>query len=222
MLIGVAIYLLTPLQEVPILLVWGTFFIVVGVYMGATQAVPEGASNWRYLWKGIGTVLLVWGVLSLIGGMQGNRDILQPVDFSSINIGSGSLGTSQTGVIDTHELFTQVTDLDQLDMQMARAKAEGKAVLLDYYATWCTDCRRMEKATFSRPEVQKILLEKYVVLQANVEDPNNEKTEAIKKRYGVYGPPAMLFFDRNGNIRKDMNFYGFKDPEEFITVINKL
>lgn len=222
LLIGVAIYLLTPLQDVPILLVWGTFFVVVGIYMGATQAVPEGASKWRYLWKGMGTVLLVWGVLSLLGGMQGNRDVLQPIDLSSINIGGGQTGVAQSGVLDPHDLFTQVTNLEQLDMQMARAKAEGKAVLLDYYATWCTDCRRMEKATFSKPEVQKILLEKYVVLQANVEDPKNEETEAIKKRYGVYGPPAMLFFDKNGNIRKDMNFYGFKDPEDFIAVLNKI
>lgn len=222
LLIGVAIYLLTPLQDVPLLLVWGTFFIVVGVYMGATQAVPEGASKWRYLWKGLGTVLLIWGVLSLIGGMQGNRDVLQPVDLSSINIGGGSAGVSQSAAINPHELFIQVRNLEQLDREMARAKAQGKAVLLDYYATWCTDCRRMEKATFSNPDVQKILNEKFVLLQANVEDPNNAETEAIKKRYKVFGPPAMLFFDSNGKARKDLNFYGFKKPEEFIAVLNKL
>ena len=103
-----AIYLLTPLQDVPLLLVWGTFFVVVGVYMGATQAVPEGASKWRYLWKGIGTVLLVWGALSLLGGMQGNRDVLQPIDLSSISLGGGQTGISQTGAIDPHDLFTQI------------------------------------------------------------------------------------------------------------------
>lgn len=222
LLIGVAIYLLTPLEGVPLLLVWGTFFIVVGVYMGATQAVPEGVSKWRYLWKGIGTVLLVWGVLNLLGGMQGNRDVLQPIDLSSIRLGGGQAGVSQAGAIDPHDLFTQIKNLDQLDMQMARAKAEGKAVLLDYYATWCTDCRRMEKATFSRPEVQKILLDKFVMLQVDVGDPNNAETEAVKKRYKVFGPPAMLFFDKSGNPRKDLNFYGFRGPEEFIAVLNKV
>ena len=70
--------------------------------------------------------------------------------------------------------------------------------------------------------MQKILLENFVVLQANVEDPNNAETEAIKKRYKVFGPPAMLFFDKNGNARKDLNFYGFRDPEEFIDVLSKI
>jgi thiol:disulfide interchange protein DsbD len=94
--------------------------------------------------------------------------------------------------------------------------------MLDYYATWCTDCRRMEKATFSNPRVQKILRDKFVLLQVDVEDPNNEKTEAIKKRYKVFGPPAMLFFDASGKMRKDLNFYGFKKPDEFIATLNKI
>ena len=80
----------------------------------------------------------------------------------------------------------------------------------------------MEKATFSRPEVQKILLDKFVMLQVDVGDPNNAETEAVKKRYKVFGPPAMLFFDKSGNPRKDLNFYGFRGPEEFIAVLNKV
>jgi thiol:disulfide interchange protein DsbD len=110
----------------------------------------------------------------------------------------------------------------ELDEQMARAKAAGKPVLLDYYATWCTDCRRMEKATFGNPEVQRIMQNELVALQVDVTDPNNEPTEAIKKRFKVFGPPAMLFFDSNGNMRKDLNFYGFRDPDDFIATLNQL
>jgi thiol:disulfide interchange protein DsbD len=222
LLIGVAIYLLTPLQGVPILLLWAAFFIVVGVYMGATQAIPEGASKWHYLWKGLGTVLLVWGVLALLGGMQGNRDITQPIDFSGISLGGTQVATGQSEVLDPHDLFVQLKDTKQLDAEMAKAKAAGKPVILDYYAVWCTDCRRMEKATFSNPQVQKLLREKFVMLQVDVTDPNNEKTEAIKKRFKIFGPPAILFFDHNGKARKDINFYGFKKPEEFIATIEKL
>jgi thiol:disulfide interchange protein DsbD len=222
LLIGVAIYLLTPLLEVPILLLWGAFFIVVGVYMGATQAIPAGASKWRYLWKGIGTVLLVWGVLSLIGGMQGNRDVLQPIDLSSITLGGVQGGATTTATVEPHDLFTQIKSTDQLDAELARAKAAGKPVMLDFYATWCTDCRKLEKATFSQPGVQKLLSEKFVALQADVGDPQNPRTEAIKKRFGIYGPPAILFFDHNGQLRKDLNFYGFKNPEAFIAVLNKV
>jgi thiol:disulfide interchange protein DsbD len=224
LLIGVAIYLMTPLEEVPLLLVWGTFFIVVGVYMGATQAVPEDASKWRYMWKGLGTVLLIWGVLALIGGMQGNRDIAQPIDLSSIGMVSGGSApgmVAQAATVDPHDLFIKLNNTTELDKELARAKAAGKPVILDYFATWCTDCRRMEKATFSNPEVQKVMLEKFVSLQVDVTDPTNEATEAIKKRFKVFGPPAMLFFDEKGNAMTQLNFYGFKKPEEFMKTINQ-
>ena len=226
LLIGVAIYLLTPLLFIPILLVWAVFFIVVGVYMGATQALPEGASKWRYMWKGLGTVLLIWGVLALIGGMQGNRDIMQPVQMTGIGgmMSSGSMASAAGGVttVDPHDLFIQLKNTSQLDEELAKAKAAGKPVLLDYYAVRCTDCRRMEKATFGNPQVHDILQNKFVALQVDVTDPQNQETEAIKKRFKVFGPPAMLFFDKNGNTRNDLNFYGFKNPDAFIATLNEL
>jgi thiol:disulfide interchange protein DsbD len=195
---------------------------VAGIYMGATQAVPEGVSKWRYLWKGLGTVLLVWGVLALLGGMQGNRDIMQPIDLTTISAGGGQMAATQSATIAPHDLFIHLENTGQLDEQLAKAKAAGKPVLLDYFATWCTDCRRMEKATFTDPQVQKIMREKFVLLQVDVSDPNNAATEAIKKRYKVFGPPAMLFFDKNGRARKDLNFYGFKKPADFIATLDKI
>ena len=222
LLIGVAIYLLTPLQGVPLLLLWSIFFIVCGVYMGATQSIPEGASNWRYLWKGLGIVVLIWGVFALVGSVLGNRDVMHPMDMSQMNFGSSQGNMAQSATVAPHDLFIQLHSTDDLDRELAKAKAAGKAVMLDYYATWCTDCRRMEKATFSNPQVQKIFRDKFVLLQVDVEDPNNAKTEAIKKRYKVFGPPAMLFFDAHGKQRKDLDFYGFKTPEEFIATLNKI
>ena len=79
MVLAVAIYLLGNIPEVPVLVLWALLFIVTGVFLGATQDLPEDAGGWRYLWKGVGLVLLFWGVLSLIGGVLGNRDVLQPL-----------------------------------------------------------------------------------------------------------------------------------------------
>jgi thiol:disulfide interchange protein DsbD len=222
LLIGVAIYLLTPLAAVPILLLWGIFFIVCGVYMGATQPVTEGSSNWRYLWKGLGIAALIWGALALIGSVLGSRDIMQPISLSSMGPGISQGGINQNAVAAPHDMFIQIHSTTDLDREMAKAKAAGKAVMLDYYATWCTDCRRMEKATFTNPEVQKMLRDKVVMLQVDVEDPNNKETEAVKKRFKVFGPPAVLFFDRHGMMHKDLNFYGYKNPDEFIAILNKL
>ena len=79
MLLGVAIYLLGNIPEVPVLLLWAALFIVTGVFLGATGELPVDATGWKIFWKGIGLVLLLWGVLSLIGGVLGNRDVFQPL-----------------------------------------------------------------------------------------------------------------------------------------------
>ncbi len=222
LLIGVAIYLLTPLADVPVLLLWSVFLIIVAVYMGATQALPEGSNKWRYLWKGIGIVLLLWGVLAMLGGIVGNRDITQPIGIKQIGLGSSGGGSGGTGKVVAREVFIRLENTRQLDEQLAQAKISGKAVLLDYYAEWCTDCRRMEKATFDDPRVQQIMNDRFVALQVDVTDPNNDDTEAIKKRYGVFGPPAMLFFDKSGKRMENINFYGFKGPDDFIALLNKI
>ena len=218
LLIAVAIHILTVLPDVPVLLLWGVFFITLGVYMGATQSLPETASGWRSFWKGLGTVFLVWGVLSLIGSVQGNRDIMHPVNFSGFTSGSNNMpmnspaaGTSQSG----HEVFTQVTSIASLESELAKAKAAGKPVMIDFFATWCTDCLRLEKSTFSDPDVKK-LMDNFVALQVDVTDPSNPETSAVQKKLGVYGPPAILFFDKNGQRNKSKDFYGFKDADDFV------
>jgi len=211
LLIGVAIYVLTVIPAVPVLLLWGIFFIVLAIYMGATQSLSETAGGWQKFWKGIGTVLLIWGVLSLLGSMQGNRDPLQPVDFSKLAVASGSHGATTEAA---HVTFTKVKTNAELDSQLAQAKAAGKPVMIDFFATWCTDCLRMEKSTFSDPAVIKRMKE-FVALQVDVTDPSNEETSAVQKRLGVFAPPAILFYDSNGNSLKDKNFYGFKDAKDY-------
>ena len=82
-LLGVAIYLLGSIPEVPVLILWALLLIIAGVFLGATQELKVNASGWAYFWKGSGLVMLIWGVLALIGGVMGNRDILQPLSSLS-------------------------------------------------------------------------------------------------------------------------------------------
>ncbi len=220
MLLAVAIYMLGTLPQVPVLLLWGILFIVVGVYLGATQSLPEGVGGWRYLWKGLGTVLLIWGLASLIGGWHGNRDPLHPLE--GIGFGSGNAVTSSGPEAENGSIFTRVSSLAELDQQLAAAKTAGKPVILDYFATWCTDCVRMEKTTFEDPKVRSALKDKFVLLQADVTDPSNADAKALKKRYGIFGPPAMLFFDAGGELRKDLSSYGYKSPDKFLAHIADL
>ena len=218
LLIGVAIYILNVLQGVPVLLLWGIFFIVLAIYMGATQSLSDEASGWQKFWKGIGTVLLIWGVLSLLGSMQGNRDPLQPVDFSKLAVAQGG-HTATTE--NAHVNFTQVRTIAELDSELARAKAAGKPVMIDFFATWCTDCLRMEKSTFSDAGVIN-KMKSFVALQVDVTDPSDEQTSAVQKRLGVFAPPAILFYDGKGNSLKDKNFYGYKDAKDYSAHIDSI
>ena len=215
LLIAVAIYLLGVLPVVPVLLVWGVFFIIVSTYLGATQSLPEGASGWRRLGKGVGTVLLVWGIAAIVGGFYGERDLLKPLPARLFAIGGSTAATAP----ETH-LFTAVSNTTELDQQFLQARQEGRRIILDYYADWCVDCVKMEKSTFQDPAVARVIEERYLALQVNVTDPNDPGTKSVKKRFGVFGPPAVLFFDENGNPLKELSFYGYRNPEDFLALID--
>ena len=220
MLLGVAIYLLGILPQVPVLLLWAVLFIVSGVYLGATQSLPASANGWQYLWKGFGTVLLIWGVLTLLGGFAGNRDFMNPLPMSSLSVtaGAAAAGTPGTG----EHLFERVKSLRELEGRLAEAKAAGKPAMIDYYADWCTDCLRMEKATFAMPAVKAEMTGRFVLLQVDVTDPTDAEGRAMKQRFGVFGPPAMLFFDASGVERRDLRAYGFRGPDELLGMLRQV
>jgi thiol:disulfide interchange protein DsbD len=119
-------------------------------------------------------------------------------------------------------LFERVSSLNDLENRLAAAKAAGKPVILDYYADWCTDCLRMEKATFADARVREQLRNRFVLLQTDVTDPNNPEGKAIKSRFGVYGPPAMLFFAANGEEHRELRTYGFRNVDEFLALLHKI
>ncbi|MDH4134424.1 MAG: protein-disulfide reductase DsbD, partial [Gammaproteobacteria bacterium] len=211
LILAVAIYVLGALPDVPVLFLWAALLVVTAVYLGATQSLPHDADGWRYLWKGVGTLLLVWGVLALVGGFYGERSILKPLPAGFIS--GPAVSAAESGAA-AH--FRRLTSLTDIERALAEARAQGKPVLLDFYATWCTDCVRMEKTTFADARVVNAL-GRAVLLQADVTD-NNDASAAIKRRFGVYGPPAFLFFGADGAQRKDLDFYGYRNVEEFLAL----
>jgi len=218
MLIAVAIYLMGALPEVPVLLLWGVFFIILSVYLGATQPTPAQAGGWRHLVKGAGLVLLIWGSAALIGGFFGQRDLLRPLPAGLFT----GAAERQPGQMQQAPLFTRVGSVAELDRHLARAAADGRLVMLEYYADWCVDCARMEQTTFRDPRVAEILRRDFVALQVDVTDPRDAHGKALKKRFDVFGPPAVLFFDRHGAPIADKHFYGYLDSADFLALITSL
>ena len=184
---------------------WAALLIVSAVYMGAIDTLPEGASGWRKLWKGGGLLLLVYGIVLIIGLASGGRDVFHPLK----NIGlSGGTGSEQS----SHLAFRQIKGVDGLNAALADARAQGKTVMLDFYADWCISCKEMEALTFTDPRVQQALADT-VLLQADV-TPNDEQDVALYKHFGIIGPPSIMFFDREGNERKNYRVVGFVPADE--------
>ena len=101
----------------------------------------------------------------------------------------------------------------ELDAQLAKAKQENKFVMLDFYADWCISCKEMEVNTFANPEVSK-QLKQLVLVQADV-TANSPENQALLKKFGLYGPPGILFFNQNSEEQEDQRVVGYMSPERF-------
>lgn len=192
---------------------WAVLLIISAVYMGALSHLPVEADGWSKLWKGIGLIGLIYGVMLLIGVASGNTDMLQPLRSSNAVI----MGKSATAT--QHTAFKKVNNNAELDAAIKKASSEGKAVFLDFYADWCVECVRMEKSTFSNPEVQAMFAD-MVLLQADVTDNNDQQREMLK-RFGLIGPPAMMLFGKDGEERRNYRMVGFYPVEEFLPHVRK-
>lgn len=205
LMLAVAIWLLERVLPATVtLLLWSALFIVSAIYMGALERIAEGASGWRKLWKGLGILLLGWGLLMLIGASAGKNDPLAPL--AGFGIGGGAAE-------ETHLQFRTIKGVDGLETALAQAKAANQPVMLDFYADWCIACKELEKYTFTDKGVADAVVGA-LLLKADVTQ-NDAADQALLKKLGLIGPPAILFYDRNGNEVKNARLVGFVPPEDF-------
>jgi len=217
LLLAVAVWMLERILPAEITMtLWAVLLIISAVYMGALQSLGLDATGWSKLWKGIGLVLLVYGVLLLVGMAGGGRDVLQPLHgfgMARSMPGPATAATQQA----RHPEFKTVKGLDGLNG--ALAAAQGKPVLLDFYADWCVECIRLERNTFSDPAVQRVLADA-VLLRADV-TANDALDKALLKQLKLIGPPAILFFGPDGQERSGQRLIGYYPPAEFIPRVQR-
>ncbi|HSS46490.1 MAG TPA: protein-disulfide reductase DsbD [Burkholderiales bacterium] len=206
LLLGVAIWIISPLISLQVhMALWATLLIVWAVYLKAVDPLPAEALGYARLGKGIGIIALVAGIALLVGVFSGERDILRPL--ARLN---GPIHLMQ-GL-----KFQRVKSNAELDQ--AVAQAGGKYVMYDFYADWCVSCKEMERFTFTHPAVQAKLKD-VVLLQADV-TANTAEDAAMLKRFGLFGPPGTLFFDKQGNEIKGVRVVGYQSPEKFLATLD--
>ncbi len=206
LLLAVAIWIVSPvLPPMAVLLAWATLLIASGVLLRAVDPLPAQAGNAGRLGKALGMVMLLAGAAMLAGALAGSRDPLSPLEaFRSGGLAEGA-----------PVKFERVTSIAELD---ARLAAAGKPVMLDFYADWCVSCKEMERYTFSKPEVGTRLAAMQL-LQVDVTR-NTDEDKALLKRFKLFGPPGIIFFDAKGGEIPGLRVVGFQSAEKFAKTLD--
>ena len=206
LLLGVAIWIVSPvIPVVAHMLAWAALLIMSAVYLRALDPLPHPASGAAMFGKGVGVIALLAGVALLVGALSGGRDVLQPL--------TGLRGGHAERI--SHLSFEKVKNVNELDARLAEAK--GRYVMLDFYADWCVACKEMERFTFSDSRVQARLKDA-LLLQADV-TANSADDAMLLKRFGLFGPPGIIFFDREG--RESTRVIGFEPAQKFLRSLER-
>jgi thiol:disulfide interchange protein DsbD len=212
MMLGVAIWMLGRILPGPVTLaLWAVLAFVTGYWllMMGGRDQNRGATVVR---RGVGALAAIYGVLMLVGALSGRSDPLQPL-VGVVGAPAGSPGAVVPGAVHAGAEFKRIKSVADFDAALAAANAAGKTVMLDFYADWCVSCKEMEKYTFPEAAVQAALRDT-VLLQADV-TANDDIDQALMQRFGILGPPSILFFGRDGAERPDYRVVGFKPADEF-------
>ena len=206
LLLAVALWIASPsLPGFAVMLGWAALLLFSGVFLCALDPLPVDASGWRRFWKGAGIVLLISGAIILVGAFAGARDPLQPLAVFHARTATANLPG-----------FENINSEAELD---ARLKTADRPVLLDFYADWCSACKEMERDTFSDPAVAARMA-KMLLLRVDV-TANNDSHKALLKRFSLYGPPGVVFFGADGQLREDLRVAGFMSADKFSALLDR-
>ena len=207
MMLGLAIWMMSRILPAEATLgLWGVLIFMAGVYLGGLTTLTPESLGMQKLGKGFGLLAVIYGAVLLLGSLAGGRSMLQPL--AGLNMTGQTMLAEQQGLT-----FRRIKTVEDLDRALAAASVEGRPAMLDFYADWCVSCIEMEEYTFTDAEVQAALANS-VLLQADV-TANDDQDQALLQRFGVYGPPTIVFFGRDGMQRNGYEVVGYMKAPEF-------
>ena len=183
------------------MLLWAALLLGYGAYL--LRGLGQRA---HWVGPAIGAAAVVLGAIQLVGAASGARDPLAPL-------------ARFTGGAPVQPLaFTRIKTAAQLDA--ALAATGSRTAMLDFYADWCKSCKEMEKLTFVDPAV-KARLANTVLLQVDV-TANDADDRAMLKRFGLFGPPGIILFDKQGREIPDSRVIGYQDANKFLRSLERM
>ena len=210
MLLGLAIWMMSRVLPGEITLaLWGILVFMAGVYMGGlTTLTPESAGVQKF-GKGAGLLAVIYGAVLLVGSLAGSNSLLRPLE--ALNLGGGGATTiAEHRGLD----FQRIKTTDDLDAALAKAADGGKTAMLDFYADWCVSCIEMEEFTFTDAQpYNRPCRTRYYCRRTS--RPTTSDDQALLNRFGVFGPPTIIFFGADGQQRHGYEVVGFMKARDF-------
>jgi thioredoxin:protein disulfide reductase len=220
LLLGVALYIVYPvLPSWLTMLAIALWALIAASMLGTFESTApvKGVLGWR-IGKGVGMALTAVAIIQLVGLAGGARDPLAPLSvFTGGGAGTSASSSANAGARAATLAFASVGSTQALDTAVTTAQ---RASMLDFYADWCVSCREMEKFTFSDPRVHARLLQ-LQLLRADV-TANNTDDQALLKRFSLFGPPGIIFFDQQGHEVKALRVVGFQSADVFLRSLDRV
>ncbi len=171
------------------LALWGVLAVGSGVVVGGLDALAPGAATALRLRKAAGLIATAYGLALLVGAAGGASEPLRPLGFLARS-------EAVAGVTPVAEAAI-VRSPEALDASLAGA--EGRPVMVDFSAAWCTACRAFERDVLADPAVRARLAAGALVIRADV-TASDAGARALMGRFDVVGPPTVLFLSRGAEI----------------------
>lgn len=232
MLLAVAIWMVSPVLPAAVhMLLWAVWLLAAAALLGVFGAGPVQAAPAPVPARAFGAGLVAVAALLLVGAASGGQSVMQPLAHlrpvaglsGAAATGAGALGQAGSpanqaqGQAQNGLPFVRVSSLQALDETLAQARQSGQPVMLDFYADWCVACKELETFTFSNADVQR-RLQGARLLQVDV-TANTAQDKALMKRFGLFGPPGMVFFNpESSEVAKKV--VGYQAAEVFLASVN--
>ncbi|VWB82664.1 thiol:disulfide interchange protein [Burkholderia pseudomultivorans] len=191
------------------------WLLVAAAALGLFTPNAGAATIWRRLGRGLGAALAIWAATLLVGLAAGSTDPVKPLAvLASRTVASGGDASVAGPAAHDGPAFAAVRSGAELD---ALLKTSPQPVMLDFYADWCVSCKEMEHLTFTDSRVRARLAQLHLV-RADV-TANNADDQALLKRFGLFGPPGIIFFDRNG--KEIARVVGYQAADTFLRSLDR-
>ncbi|SMN00919.1 Cytochrome c-type biogenesis protein DsbD, protein-disulfide reductase [uncultured Candidatus Thioglobus sp.] len=207
LMLAVAIWLLERIiPSIATLILWALLFTLSPIAIGV---FGKTSTPLQHILKGIGLLILIYGLLLWGLVARGGGDMLAPLSGYGAN----------TQIEKVHVKFEKVKSIADLDQKLAQAQRNNQVVMLDFYADWCISCKEIERFVFSNVQVVD-RMQNVIALQADVTK-NDANDTALMKRFGLFGPPGILFFN-NGIEKRAQRIIGEINARDFLKHLERV